>query len=204
MRALRMTRIIRLVRLARLARVALGAEGKSWSCQTGEHHGAAIGKLRRLVNEWQALSQMELLLKVFVEARHARHVLRNAWTGAMQSQVLAHKTRGSLLPLSKGETCCQWKETAHGSGATSLMLLSLVFLDLDAKVKSGFATFNRRHLKGNSPQWDEFCPSKSSVEVQSPWPSLAYFMWWMNLHVEVWRLGETSKRQLRSMKTHGR
>eukprot|EP00435_Cladocopium_sp_Y103_P037761 s1017_g10.t1 len=62
MRALRMTRIIRLVRLARMARVA------------------------RLVKEWHALSQMELLLKVFVE------------------------------------------ETAHGSGATSLMLLGLISL----------------------------------------------------------------------------
>jgi len=62
MRALRMTRIIRLVRLARMARVA------------------------RVVKEWNALSQMELLLKVFVE------------------------------------------ETAHGSGATSLMLLSLISL----------------------------------------------------------------------------
>lgn len=62
MRALRMTRIIRLVRLARMARVA------------------------RLVKEWHALSQMELLLKVFVE------------------------------------------ETAHGNGATSLMLLGLISL----------------------------------------------------------------------------
>eukprot|EP00913_Durusdinium_trenchii_P033675 g31524.t1 len=62
MRALRMTRIIRLVRLARMMRVA------------------------RLLNGWSALSQMELLLKVFFE------------------------------------------ETAHGSGATSLMLLSLTSL----------------------------------------------------------------------------